>query len=53
MSSPNIPTIDIVNIYSGFGLFEDTSVSEGRGTTKPFQIIGNPDVNPKDIINYF
>lgn len=28
-------------------------MSEGRGTTKPFQTVGNPDVNARDIINYF
>lgn len=53
MSSPNIPTLDIVYIYSGLGLLEDTSVSEGRGTTKPFQMTGNPNVNARDILTYF
>ncbi len=53
LSSPNIPTLDIVYIYSGLGLFEGTSVSEGRGTTKPFQIIGNPNVNAADLLRYF
>jgi uncharacterized protein YbbC (DUF1343 family) len=45
--------MDIVLIYSGMGLLEDTSVSEGRGTTKPFQMSGNPNVNARDILNYF
>jgi uncharacterized protein YbbC (DUF1343 family) len=53
LSSPNIPTLDIVYIYSGLGLLEDTSVSEGRGTTKPFQLMGNPNVNARDLLNYF
>lgn len=53
MSSPNIPTMDIVYIYSGLGLIEDTSVSEGRGTTKPFQMTGYPKVNARDILEYF
>ena len=53
LSSPNVPTLDIVLIYSGLGLFEGTSVSEGRGTTKPFQMTGNPNVNARDILNYF
>lgn len=53
LSSPNIPTLDTVLIYSGMGLIEDTSVSEGRGTTKPFQITGHPSVKAKDIIAYF
>jgi uncharacterized protein YbbC (DUF1343 family) len=53
LSSPNIPTLDIVFIYSGLGLLEDTSVSAGRGTTKPFQITGNPNVNARDVLKYF
>lgn len=53
LSSPNIPTLDIVYIYSGLGLLEDTSISEGRGTTKPFQMMGNPNVNAADMLSYF
>ncbi|MBU3190224.1 DUF1343 domain-containing protein [Clostridium bowmanii] len=40
--SPNIPTIDTAFIYSGTCIFEGTNLSEGRGTTKPFEIIGAP-----------
>ena len=40
--SPNIPTIDTALLYPGTCLFEGTSISEGRGTTKPFEIIGAP-----------
>ena len=40
--SPNIPTIDSAILYIGTCLFEGTNVSEGRGTTQPFQIIGAP-----------
>lgn len=40
--SPNIPTLDSALIYGGTCLFEGTNVSEGRGTTKPFEIIGAP-----------
>ncbi len=43
--SPNIPTFDTINIYSGTCLFEGTNFSEGRGTTKPFEIIGSPDIS--------
>ena len=32
--------METINIYPGMGLFEDTNISEGRGTTKPFEIIG-------------
>jgi beta-N-acetylhexosaminidase len=53
LSSPNVPTLDIVYIYSGLGLLEDTSVSAGRGTTKPFQMTGNPNVNARDVLTYF
>lgn len=41
MPSPNMPTTDTVNVYPMTGYFESfTNVSEGRGTTKPFQLIG-------------
>ena len=44
-SSPNIPTLTTTYAYAGLGMIESTSVSEGRGTTKPFLITGNPSVN--------
>ena len=40
--SPNIPTVDTAISYVGSCLFEGTNVSEGRGTTRPFEIIGAP-----------
>lgn len=40
--SPNIPTVDTAFAYIGMCLFEDTNISEGRGTTKPFEMIGAP-----------
>ena len=42
MSSPNIPTFDTTTVYPGAVLFEGTNVSEGRGTTWPFELIGAP-----------
>jgi uncharacterized protein YbbC (DUF1343 family) len=42
MSSPNIPTVDTTTVYPGTVLFEGTNVSEGRGTTRPFEFIGAP-----------
>jgi uncharacterized protein YbbC (DUF1343 family) len=42
MPSPNIPTLDSAIAYPGTVLFEGTSVSEGRGTTRPFELIGAP-----------
>src|SRR5262245_1476373 len=42
ISSPNIPTFDTTLVYPGGVLFEGTNVSEGRGTTRPFELIGAP-----------
>jgi uncharacterized protein YbbC (DUF1343 family) len=40
--SPNIPTLDTAIVYPGTCLLEGTNVSEGRGTTKPFEQVGAP-----------
>lgn len=42
MPSPNIPTLDSAIVYPGTVLLEGTNVSEGRGTTRPFELIGAP-----------
>lgn len=42
MPSPNMPTLDSAIVYPGTVLFEGTTVSEGRGTTRPFEIVGAP-----------
>jgi uncharacterized protein YbbC (DUF1343 family) len=42
ISSPNIPTFDTTLVYPGGVLFEGTNVSEGRGTTRPFELLGAP-----------
>jgi uncharacterized protein YbbC (DUF1343 family) len=42
MPSPNIPTLDSAVVYPGTVLFEGTLISEGRGTTRPFEMIGAP-----------
>jgi len=42
MPSPNIPTLDSAVVYPGTVLFEGTELSEGRGTTRPFEIVGAP-----------
>lgn len=47
--SPNMPTLNTALVYPGACLLEGTSVSEGRGTTTPFEISGAPDVNPYEI----
>ncbi|MFG1709441.1 exo-beta-N-acetylmuramidase NamZ domain-containing protein [Nonomuraea sp. M3C6] len=45
LPSPNMPTVDTALVYSGTGMFEGTNLSEGRGTTRPFELIGAPYVD--------
>ncbi|OZU88836.1 hypothetical protein CIL03_11165 [Virgibacillus indicus] len=45
MPSPNMPTLDTALVYPGAALIEGTNVSEGRGTTKPFELIAAPFVD--------
>jgi uncharacterized protein YbbC (DUF1343 family) len=40
--SPNMPTVDTAVVYPGMCLLEGTELSEGRGTTRPFEIFGAP-----------
>jgi uncharacterized protein YbbC (DUF1343 family) len=42
MPSPNVPTLDTAIVYPGTVLVEGTMLSEGRGTTRPFEYIGVP-----------
>jgi uncharacterized protein YbbC (DUF1343 family) len=42
LPSPNIPTLDSAAVYPGTVLIEGVKFSEGRGTTRPFEIIGAP-----------
>jgi uncharacterized protein YbbC (DUF1343 family) len=42
MPSPNMPTLDSAIVYPGTVLLEGTMASEGRGTTRPFEIVGAP-----------
>jgi uncharacterized protein YbbC (DUF1343 family) len=42
MPSPNMPTPDTALLYPGTGMFEGTTLSEGRGTTRPFELVGAP-----------
>ena len=42
MPSPNMPTLDAATVYPGMCLLEGTNISEGRGTTRPFEIFGAP-----------
>ena len=42
LPSPNLPTLDSALVYPGMVLFEGTNLSEGRGTTRPFELVGAP-----------
>ena len=50
MPSPNIPTVDTALVYVGTCLFEGTNLSEGRGTTRPFELFGAPWMRCRDVI---
>jgi uncharacterized protein YbbC (DUF1343 family) len=45
LPSPNMPTLDTARVYPGGCLLEGTNLSEGRGTTRPFEIFGAPFVD--------
>ncbi len=45
--SPNMPTVEVAEVYPGMCLFEGLNVSEGRGTTTPFLLSGAPFVDPE------
>ena len=49
LPSPNMPTVDTSAVYPGTGLIEGTNISEGRGTTKPFELIGAPFIKSTDL----
>ncbi|PGM57139.1 DUF1343 domain-containing protein [Bacillus sp. AFS053548] len=51
LPSPNMPTVSTTFIYPATGLIEGTNLSEGRGTTKPFEIIGAPYINGTDLVS--
>ncbi len=42
MPSPNMPTLDSATVFPGTVHFEGTQLSEGRGTTRPFELVGAP-----------
>ena len=48
MPSPNIPTVDTTVVFPGTVFFEGTEISEGRGTTRPFEIIGAPFIDGRE-----
>lgn len=50
MPSPNMPTLETALAYPGAALIEGTNVSEGRGTTKPFELIGAPFISSPELV---
>ncbi len=49
MPSPNFPSINTAICYNGTCLFEGTNIAEGRGTTIPFEAVGAPFINGKEL----
>jgi len=52
MPSPNIPSAHTCHTFPGFVYFEGTSVSEGRGTTRPLEQCGAPFVEPEALLTF-
>ena len=50
MPSPNMPALDTAIVYPGMCLLEGTNLSEGRGTTRPFEIFGAPFIEPDRLV---
>lgn len=50
--SPNLPTVQSAMVYPGQVIFEGTNISEGRGTTTPFEIFGAPFIKPDKIAGF-
>ncbi|MGC9030811.1 MAG: exo-beta-N-acetylmuramidase NamZ family protein [Desulfomonilaceae bacterium] len=51
LPSPNMPTFDTAVVYPGQVIIEGTNLSEGRGTTKPFEFVGAPYVDPERVLS--
>jgi uncharacterized protein YbbC (DUF1343 family) len=51
LPSPNMPTLNTAVVYPGMVLFEAVNVSEGRGTTIPFELFGAPFINGEFLLN--
>jgi uncharacterized protein YbbC (DUF1343 family) len=50
LPSPNMPSLDTATVYPGMCLLEGTELSEGRGTTRPFEIFGAPFIHPETLV---
>ncbi|HSN63324.1 MAG TPA: DUF1343 domain-containing protein [Azonexus sp.] len=48
--SPNAPNLWMARAYAGTVMLEGTTLSEGRGTTRPLEIFGAPDIDARDVI---
>lgn len=48
--SPNAPNVNMARAYAGTVMLEGTTLSEGRGTTRPLEIFGAPDINARDVM---
>lgn len=51
MPSPNMPILETAMVYPGQCLLEGTNLSEGRGTTRPFELCGAPWIQPHRLID--
>jgi uncharacterized protein YbbC (DUF1343 family) len=49
--SPNVPILTSARCYPGTVMVEGTTLSEGRGTTRPFELVGAPDLDPQALID--
>ncbi len=50
LPSPNMPTLDTAAVYPGMCLLEGTELSEGRGTTRPFELFGAPFIDSQVLV---
>ena len=49
--SPNAPNLSMARCYSGTVMLEGTTLSEGRGTTRPLECFGAPDIDPRALLD--
>ena len=49
--SPNAPNLSMARCYAGTVMLEGTTLSEGRGTTRPLELFGAPDINARALIS--
>jgi uncharacterized protein YbbC (DUF1343 family) len=48
--SPNAPNVSMARCYAGTVMLEGTTLSEGRGTTRPLEVLGAPDIDPRALL---